>query len=156
MVTSIANTIGPFLLWFLNVTVYYFLAINFVQLFIICSACSYLFFRRLHIHQYLYKKFLKSRFLPAISIIIPAHNEEESIISSIRFLLLAEYPKYEIIVINDGSTDNTLKRLIDAFKLQEIPASVDNILTSKPIRSLYRSHAFPLFTVIDKEQGGKA
>ena len=56
------------------------------------------------------KNFLDKE-LPAISVIIPAYNEEESIVKTIESILASDYPKnkFEVIVIDDGSKDNTLE-----------------------------------------------
>lgn len=58
----------------------------------------------------------KMNFFPDLSIILPAHNEEEFIEDTLKSILNADYPnKREIIVVNDGSTDNTgkiVKKLI--------------------------------------------
>ena len=44
---------------------------------------------------------------PGISILIPCHNEGVNIIETISWLQKTSYPDYEIIAINDGSTDDT-------------------------------------------------
>jgi poly-beta-1,6-N-acetyl-D-glucosamine synthase len=49
---------------------------------------------------------------PIVSILVPAHNESESIISAIRSLISLDYPRYEVIVIDDGSTDDTYEKAL--------------------------------------------
>lgn len=49
----------------------------------------------------------KRDFTPFVSIIVPAYNEEEVIETSVKSLLKINYPNYEIIIVNDGSTDET-------------------------------------------------
>ncbi|RLI34817.1 hypothetical protein DRO55_06025 [Candidatus Bathyarchaeota archaeon] len=44
---------------------------------------------------------------PMVSVIVPAHNEEEVIERTIKSLLKQDYPNREIIVVDDGSTDRT-------------------------------------------------
>ena len=51
-------------------------------------------------------------FTPPVSIIVPAYNEGKLIQDTIRSLLSLNYPKYEIIVVNDGSTDDTLAQAL--------------------------------------------
>ena len=50
-----------------------------------------------------------SDYVPFVSILVPAYNEELVIANTIRSLLASDYSKYEIIVIDDGSQDNTSK-----------------------------------------------
>lgn len=97
-----------------------------------------------------------SDFEPPISVLVPAYNEELTIESTVRSLLQLSYSNYEIIVINDGSTDNTLPLLIDKFELLRIPESYSRKLETKPVRGFYLSTVYPNLKVIDKENGGKA
>ena len=94
--------------------------------------------------------------VPPISILAPAYNEEATIFDSVQALLGLRYPEYEILVINDGSKDGTLSRLIDAFELFAVEPICQIQLKSAPIRAIYRSRRHPQLTVIDKENGGKA
>lgn len=98
------------------------------------------------------------KILPSISIIAPAYNEEATIIENIRSLLSLEYPKVEVIVVNDGSTDNSLQSVIDYYNLVKVNyAYSENIQTAK-VRGIYRSInvAYANFIYVDKENGGKA
>jgi cellulose synthase/poly-beta-1,6-N-acetylglucosamine synthase-like glycosyltransferase len=65
-------------------------------------------------------------------------------------MLQLTYSHFEIIVINDGSTDRTLERLKEAFDLQLFPEVVRRRLTSQPIRGVYRSSTYPELKVVDK------
>ena len=64
-----------------------------------------------------YRRFLDSEHMVPISLLVPAYNESATIIDSVRNLLALDFPEYELIVINDGSKDETLQLLIDAFEL---------------------------------------
>ncbi|MEE2526809.1 glycosyltransferase [Hyphobacterium sp. HN65] len=97
-----------------------------------------------------------SEFSPPIALISPAFNEEMSIEASVRSLLALQYPLFEVIVVNDGSSDATLARLIDAFGLKPVTRAHDQTLQHQPIRGIYASPDFPKLIVIDKENGGKA
>lgn len=92
---------------------------------------------------------------PPISLLVPAYNEEATIVASIRSLLQLEYPEYEVVVINDGSRDGTLKALIDEFRMLPFPQAYRQQLDCKDIRGIYRSAAFANLMLIDKENGGK-
>lgn len=97
----------------------------------------------------------ESPFVPGIAILLPAYNEAPVIVSSIRSLLSVEYPDFEIIAINDGSTDDTLNRMQEAFDLQKIDADYPLDLPCEQIHDIYRASDVDL-VVIDKENGGKS
>ena len=92
---------------------------------------------------------------PPVSILAPAFNEEPTIVQSVQSLLALQYGDFEVVVINDGSTDETLKQLIEAFELAPASRSYEEVAPHKPIRALYVSQAQPKLLVIDKENGGK-
>lgn len=91
-----------------------------------------------------------------ISILVPAYNERSSIVTSVRSLLQLSYPDFEIIVINDGSTDATFETLKREFFLVPFPEAYRQQLDTKPIRAVYRSTSHNNLRVIDKVNGGKA
>lgn len=93
---------------------------------------------------------------PQISIIVPAHNEAATIVGSVRSLLQLDYSNYEIIVVNDGSKDDTLTVLREHLELKPFPEAYAHDLPTKPIRALYRSSIYPNVCVVDKDNGGKA
>jgi cellulose synthase/poly-beta-1,6-N-acetylglucosamine synthase-like glycosyltransferase len=91
-----------------------------------------------------------------VTIIVPAHNEAITIGDSVRALLQLEYPQYEIIVVNDGSSDETLDVLKQEFSLQIFPEAYRLRLPVEPVRGIYRSTVYGRLRVIDKCNGGKA
>jgi len=93
---------------------------------------------------------------PPISIIAPAYNEELSIVDSVRAFLHLEYPNFNVVVVNDGSKDQTMKRLRERFKLEPVKSVNRRELECKTIRNIYRSPLEPRLIVVDKENGGKA
>lgn len=93
---------------------------------------------------------------PPITLVAPAYNEEATCAESVRSLLTLDYPEYEILVVNDGSKDGTLQRLIDAFNLKPSARIPTASLPSQPIKQVYRSRRHPNLWVLDKENGGKA
>ena len=94
--------------------------------------------------------------LPSISIIAPAYNEEKSIIESVTSLLNLKYPQYEVVVVNDGSKDDTIGTLVRHFELERKHPFFQMKLRTKPLRSVYVSKQIPNLIVIDKQNGGKA
>jgi len=105
-----------------------------------------------------YKSILSFQKLPTVSVIAPAYNEEKTIIDNIKCLLNLQYQNFEIIIVNDGSKDNTLKKVIDYFELVRVNRAYEQDLTCQPIKAIYqsRNHAYNHLVVIDKENGGKA
>ncbi|MGB5355207.1 MAG: glycosyltransferase family 2 protein, partial [Eudoraea sp.] len=103
-------------------------------------------------------KVMASPMAPSITIIAPAYNEGLTIVENIRSLLSLRYVNYEVMVVNDGSKDDTLKKMIEAYDLYEIEYIPDPEWRSKPIRGVYKSRqrSFDKLTVIDKENGGKS
>ena len=93
---------------------------------------------------------------PPVSVVIAAFNEEEFIVSTVRSLLALDYPTFEVIVVNDGSTDATLELLAREFELEPSPAAPEVSVPTSEVRGIYRSFTNPPFTVVDKVNGGKA
>lgn len=90
-----------------------------------------------------------------ISIIVPAYNEEVSIVTAIENLLHLDYPAYEIIVVNDGSTDRTMHKLKEHFSLEPVNIKTGKLLETSAVKNVFRVKDAPLL-IIDKENGGKA
>lgn len=105
-----------------------------------------------------YEVLLSSEYAPALSLIAPAYNEGLTIKENVRSLLSLNYNNYQVILVNDGSKDNSMDILIDSYEL--IPADFDyqEKIPTKPIKGVYvsKNAAFKRLVVIDKENGGKA
>lgn len=99
---------------------------------------------------------MRSPATPAISVIAPAYNEEATIEQSLRSLLLLNYPKFEVVVVNDGSKDKTIQKMTDAFALMQAPVVYQQPIQTQAVKALYRSLDNPDLVVIDKANGGKA
>lgn len=98
-----------------------------------------------------------SRFEKPVSVLIPAFNESSNVLATVRSALHFDYPEFEIIVVNDGSTDDTLALLIAAFKLERSTESGKAmVFPTRIIRGVYRSHTYPNLFVVDKINGGKS
>ena len=91
----------------------------------------------------------------SISIIVPAFNEEVSIVDCIQMLAGVDYPDFEIIVVNDGSKDNTLLRMLEAFPFQKTDAHASGPIRTNTIKNVYADKDGKIL-LIDKENGGKA
>ncbi|MEA3461806.1 MAG: glycosyltransferase [Bacteroidota bacterium] len=105
-----------------------------------------------------YNSIVASPLAPSLSVIAPAFNESETIVDNIRTLLSLYYNNYEVVVINDGSKDDSLEKIIEAYELEKVNYYFDYRLPCKRIRGVYKSRnrSFKKLTVIDKSNGGKA
>jgi cellulose synthase/poly-beta-1,6-N-acetylglucosamine synthase-like glycosyltransferase len=97
---------------------------------------------------------LLSQVTMPISLIVPAYNEEATIVENVRSMLTLRYPEFEIIVVNDGSKDQTLAKLIETFHLKPVTRAYDTAVKHAPIRQVYKSPIYSHLIVIDKENGG--
>jgi len=106
-----------------------------------------------------YADILSSHLAPSISIIAPAYNESLNIVDNVRSLLYTHYVNYDVIIINEGSKDDSLEKLIKAYSLVKVDYLINNQLKTKPLRGgVFKSTnpAFKKLTVVDKENGGKS
>lgn len=105
-----------------------------------------------------YKDILNSTIAPGISIVAPAYNESATIIENIRSLLSLHYPKFEVIIVNDGSKDETLQLAIQEYDMVKVDYCINQQLTTKEVRGVYKSRdkAFSNLILVDKENGGKS
>lgn len=102
-----------------------------------------------------YENAFHSSILPGISVIAPAFNEGVTIIMNVRSLLTLNYPEFEVIIVNDGSTDDTLEKLINEFEMVEVPFAYDEKIATRPVKRLFKStnSAYAKLLVIDKVNG---
>ena len=105
-----------------------------------------------------YLSIIPSPYAPSITIIAPAYNEGNTIVENIRSLLSIHYTDFEVVIVNDGSKDDSLEKIIDQYQLEKVDFLVNYVLPSKPVRGVYKStnKAYKKLIVIDKENGGKA
>ncbi|WP_246296995.1 glycosyltransferase family 2 protein [Flavobacterium inviolabile] len=105
-----------------------------------------------------YNVLLTSEFAPKLSLIAPAYNEGFTIEENVKSLLSLNYNNYQVIVVNDGSKDNSMEILIRTYDLVLTELEVHSKIETKKIKGLYRSRnaAFKKLIVVDKENGGKA
>ncbi|WP_442599856.1 glycosyltransferase family 2 protein [Neobacillus sp. D3-1R] len=93
---------------------------------------------------------------PPLSVLVPAYNEEVGIVSTISSLMKLQYPAFEMIVINDGSKDQTLQEVLHKYEMKQVHTIFRQQLKNQPIRAIYQSKLYSNLYVIDKENGGKA
>jgi cellulose synthase/poly-beta-1,6-N-acetylglucosamine synthase-like glycosyltransferase len=102
------------------------------------------------------RRMLWSRLTPPVTLCVSAHNEAATIVDSIRAMLTLQYPRYEVALANDGSTDATMQALIEGFDLRRVDQPLRPGIATAPVRGVYRSRAHRNLVVIDKVNGGRA
>lgn len=91
-----------------------------------------------------------------MTLICPAYNEEAGVVPSVNSLISLRYPEFQVVVVNDGSKDATLAKLIEAFRLRPSHRVLRQLLPTKDVRGIYESVYVPNLVVVDKANGGKA
>ena len=106
-----------------------------------------------------HKDLIKSPIAPSISIIAPAYNESLNIVENVRSLLSTHYVNYDVIIVNDGSKDDSLEKLINAYDLEKVEYLINKKVPTQELREgVFKSKnpAFDKLIVVDKQNGGKA
>lgn len=102
------------------------------------------------------KNEIKHDFYFPVSILVPAYNEEVTIVDSIESLLKLDYRLYEIVIVDDGSTDDTVKVLVEHFKMQKTRRPIRKMLRCEKEKEVYRADGLKVpVTLISKHNGGK-
>jgi cellulose synthase/poly-beta-1,6-N-acetylglucosamine synthase-like glycosyltransferase len=101
-------------------------------------------------------RFRQEQELPPVTLIIPAYNEETNLQDTLRNLEHQDYPDYEILIVNDGSTDKMLSSMIKKYALEPAFHLNPNHLKTAPVKEVYRSKTHPHIWIIDKKNSGKA
>lgn len=150
------NIIKNIILSYNYLVLFYFLAICTIYLLLnILSFRNILRYNK-KIHFIDLNRIFRLKNYKPISIIVPTYNEEMGIVESVKSLLQLEYPDFQVVVVNDGSQDNTLDKLFTNFGIRQVSFTPFYKLPSKPIGAIYISRDFPNLIVVDKENGGKA
>lgn len=130
------------------------LILSLIALFVLSLIDMY---RRLRQNYYSdYEVMARSRFTFPISVLVPAHNEERTIVDCIESVLDLDYREHEVVVINDGSKDGTLRCLVEHFNMVRRNVVYRRSIPTDRVRAIYKSDTHPNLTVIDKAHGGKS
>ncbi|MBO2944592.1 glycosyltransferase family 2 protein [Paenibacillus sp. F411] len=103
-----------------------------------------------------YERYTESKNMVPISVLVPAYNEEMTIVDNIKSLLALNYFEYEIVIVNDGSQDATMARIIDEFGLVQVKQPYKKSLETQEILGIYRNPQYEKLVLVDKLNGGKA
>lgn len=150
------DSIRQFLLNYGTFAVWYVIAITIIYYVIFSLSIRNIFSLKRGIRYNRITKLSGSEHVPPVSLLVPAFNEELTIIENVRSLLSLNYPEYEVIVVNDGSTDDTFHIMINEFQLERINPIMGNHIRTAAIRGVYHNPTYPNLYFIDKENGGKA
>ena len=142
--------------WIESTLIFYVAFINSIYFLLIALGFNALRRDRGSLPRAQHDALLKSPLLPRVAVLAPAFNEAATCRESVRAMLSLRYPQHEVIVINDGSKDDTLQILIDEFKLYRSGRTPGASLPCAPIRAIYESRDPLRLVVVDKENGGKA
>ena len=99
----------------------------------------------------------KHEYYVPISILVPAHNEELTVVDTVLSLLSQNYKLYEIIVVDDGSTDGTAQTVRESFRMWPVSRPIQRRIPCQPAQAIYESRAWKVpITLVCKQNGGKA
>lgn len=133
----------------------YFLAGNGTYTLLVLLSFVSVWVRQRHHGEEALHQLHESPVTPPVTVIMPACNEEEVIVDAVRSSLRTRYPNLQVCVVDDGSSDATLDRLIAAFGLAPVGLIQRPRLATRPVRALYSGPKFPNLLVVSKENGGK-
>jgi len=124
-------------LGFNDAVLWYFAILNsfYVVLFLVSLVEVLRFVKRTFFSDY--EQILRSEMTWPISILVPAHNESRTIVETVRSLLSLNYGQFEVIVINDGSADDTLHKVVQTFELKRTDRVVRKALPTSDVRGIY-------------------
>jgi cellulose synthase/poly-beta-1,6-N-acetylglucosamine synthase-like glycosyltransferase len=138
------------------VAFFYFLVLNGLYLFLTALAWRDMG-SELRARRYLaLDEVFRSPLTPGVSVIVPAFNEQAVIVDSVRSLLALRYPRHEVVVVSDGSTDRTIAVLEEEFDLAPVRVALRNGISTAAVRATYVSRRHPNLLVVDKENGGRS
>ncbi|WP_005035976.1 glycosyltransferase family 2 protein [Holophaga foetida] len=91
-----------------------------------------------------------------ITLVCPAYNESAGVVASVSSLISLRYPEFQVVVVNDGSTDDTVAQLVAAFRMKPTKRVIRQLIPTQEVRTVYESPYVRNLVVVDKENGGKA
>lgn len=144
------------ILWFNYLVLGYYFAANGVYLLLLVLASGTIIKHLSRLEYGRYQKTVHPSVAPPVSVIVAAYNEEATIVDSVRSLLKLDYANFEVIVVNDGSADATVQRLVEGFGLRRSNVIYRQSIRTTRVRGFYLSPHEPRLIVVDKEHAGKS
>lgn len=129
-------------------------SISYITLYLLLAILSWSAIKKYYKSKYFLLKevLVKSNHALGVSIIAPAFNEEATIVYNVKSLLFQEYPKFEVVIVNDGSFDSTLELIIKEFSLVKVDFFYLEKIPTHQVRGHYKS-TNPIYSkllVVDK------
>ncbi|MBQ7604111.1 MAG: glycosyltransferase family 2 protein, partial [Clostridia bacterium] len=147
--------IADIILDIINIFFFVYLVVYSTFLFLSATVGSSELFKKKR--QYRMMNAIQNDYYIPISIIVPAHNEEVTVASTVQSLLALDYKIYEIIVVDDGSNDDTSKVMIEEFKMSPVRMPIHRLLKCQQEEFVYEAKIRNVHvTLIRKKNGGKA
>lgn len=97
-----------------------------------------------------------SPLLPRITVLVPAYNEASVVTETVSSVMAIDYPDLEVVVVNDGSSDDTMEVLANRYGLVDTRRVSAGRVSTTRIRGIFTSRIYPRLLVVDKVNGGKA
>lgn len=138
------------------VNIIYFVSVNILYTYLLVWSIIQNRIRSMQVRFESIAQLASSPYTIPVSIIIPAFNEERVIIDNVYSCLRLRYPEFEVIVVNDGSTDTTLLKMIKEFDLIPLDIMYRNQIKTVPPINTYSSGKYRNLILIDKTNSGKA
>jgi poly-beta-1,6-N-acetyl-D-glucosamine synthase len=141
-----------------NILLYYTIVIISIYL-ILATTSAFIILKYLRQKEFFdYNPILSSPLAPGISVIVPLTEECRNFAKNIKALLLLYYSDYEVIIVNDGCTDDFLQKITETFNLEQVNFFVNYRIETKMVKSVYKSHdkTYKNLLVVVKEKGGRA
>jgi cellulose synthase/poly-beta-1,6-N-acetylglucosamine synthase-like glycosyltransferase len=133
----------------------YFLALNGASLALTAKAChaARRYLGEVEVDRF--EDYFESAHSKPLTLVLAVRDQEAGVVAAVGSLLGLNFPEFQVIVVDDGSADGTLQRLIEAFQLRASAKVVRTQLPTAPIRATYESAFLPRLVVVDKEPGGR-
>ncbi|MFV0441734.1 MAG: glycosyltransferase family 2 protein [Lachnospirales bacterium] len=153
---TLIDIVSTIVVWFNFLVFFYMIFINIVYTILLLGSIKEMYIYRQKTKHWNDIDLINSNHTPPLSILVPCHNEEDTIVDNVNALLNLIYREYEIIIINDGSKDDTMKILIESFDFvpSEMPYRVQ--LKTEEVKEIYISSLYDNIVLVDKVNGGKA
>ncbi|MCC5912251.1 MAG: glycosyltransferase family 2 protein [Clostridiaceae bacterium] len=144
------------IIYFNHFILYYLVFVNFIYTLLFILSIGAIYIYRQKNKYWSYEDMISSSYTPPLSIIVPCYNEVQTIVDNIKALLSLEYGEFQLVIVNDGSKDETLEILIKEFELEKIDMPYRRQINTKKVKGVYLSTIIDSIIVLDKENGGKA
>ncbi len=155
---DVAQVVADSFVWVIAALALYTVLINTSYLGLIGAAFLDLRRYRARVDFANYDEWFRDPNVHSVSVLIPAHNESAGILTTITAMSSLHYPDYEVVVIDDGSKDDTAELLITHLGMVEVPLLATNALPTKgTVTSTWMAKRGNItVTLVRSSGGGKA